>query len=1685
MKKINTLKILLLLFLITSVLHLKAQNTVLNCGSDELHSQLLNKNPEYKAKYQKYEKEILRYQERDLSERENPSYVLPVVVHIIHNGGAENISDTEVQTGIDNLNEAYANTGYYDPSTGVNTGIQFCLAQRTPNGNATTGITRTKSSLTNLNANSQDLALKNLERWDPKHYINIWLVKSICRGSNCSVIGYAYLPPAHGTKRDGLVVEAGYFARTKSSSAVQIHEMGHYLGLFHTFQGGCKNDNCLTDGDKVCDTPPDNSTFRVKCGEDFNSCSTDVNSGFATDQNDMYWNYMDYGDLNCYSAFTEGQRKRMVFTIQEIRKSLLDSKACLSPCSSDLIANFTSLRDTILVGEITNFNNQSSANASIFSWEINSKTVSSDKDLTYQFKETGTFTVTLKAYNSDKSCYDFINKTIVVICGAEAGIDVDKTSVLSGETVSFKSKANGSYSYSWYIGNTLIGTGQQIDHIFYDEGVYTIELIVSSGQWGCSDTAKVDIIVTCPVESDFSTSSFFPHKDSLVIFTNNSINATNYVWEINGVKLSTGKNFSYVFTDAGEYTVCLIAKNGDCEKKYCKQIFVLDENTNDCEDVYLKRIGDPEVDETCNDFIFLKNGDILILGGYNNQSLLLTLDKRLKIKYSIGLDFLSDNEYIYTSFLDKEGYIIISGMEYIKSNGRGLYILKYDISSKSIIWKKKIKYNSRNFPTIRTISQLPNGNYLLGGQTYVNGCDAIVLEVNKNNGDIIWQNIYNTGSCEVFRDLIYKDEKIYGIGRFAIHSSAETKFRNVLMKMNNRGEKIWSKNYLVSKSDNARLYGFDLLYDNGLVFITVGDENGANLENSKIQVIKTDLDGNVKFEKGFYVKNSKYNRAINILNLPDGYMVSGNYKYLDDNRKLLLFKINKKGELIWSKSYKVGNSCGDSKVKYKNGILYYIGTSIDNDDKDIFILKLDINGKPIADCDIENKDVDMILTDFGVFKENISVNYVTHTMPYTNLDLKSFTPDLIEEDICKKDCFDTCSIAPDASLVILDSQCKQDSFILNFEICNLGEHTIPINTPVSIYTKNPLTQNSNLIAQFYIPDSIPKNNCKQYSYTIKSPGDITIYAFVNDNGNSTTPFTPDIDLPNTGILECNWDNNLGFLSLRESKTKKLDLGNDTTMCISGIVNLNAGSGFESYKWNDGSTDSIFTAWNPGKYWVEVIDRCGNIQSDTINIIIDKETIIDLGEDLNICLGDEISFNLQGFDSISWSINGEIINCLNECEINLKPDSNTTVFVTANDDNGCYSTDTVNITVDISTVIDLGEDLNICPEEEISFNLQGFDSISWNINGEIINCLNECEINLKPDSNTTVFVIANDVNGCYSTDTVNIEVYDNSDILDLGNDTTMCVTGIINLNAGSGFESYRWNDGSTDSIFTVWNPGKYWVEVIDRCGNIQFDSIEIRIDSSTIIDLGDDISICLGESVEFDMNGFHNYQWTPKEIFDCNDCGKVSIKPKEDVEIIVTANDKKGCYTSDTIKIFVYDEKHIRLPNDTTINLGDKILIIPEFVDNESYSYNWSPDEGLSCFDCYSPVAFPLKTTKYTLELTDENGCTFSDEIEIRIKKNIIIDIPNVFTPNGDGKNDIFYIKGTSKGIKEVNTFKVFDRWGELVYEDSHFFINDPVNGWDGRFKGQRVNPGVYVYLVIVELIDNSQVKYSGDITVIR
>ena len=348
--------------------------------------------------------------------------VLPVVVHIIHDNGPENISDVQVMTAIQHLNEAYANTGYYDPSDGVNTNIQFCLAERDPDNNPTNGITRDVSPYTVMSTAADPMAfynndqnVKNVRRWNPLCYINIWVVKTVSSLSGA----YASFPSAAGTDFDGIVIQARNFGGSYAGDVFIIHEMGHYLGLYHTFQGGCTNTDCSVDGDQVCDTPPDASTTAIGCDQTMNSCSTDVLSGFTTDQNDLIQDYMDYGNTGCMTVFTQGQSDRMNGFIQTARASLLSCKSCMMPCPSPVKLSFALPAPVPDAGTATTIFNSSSG-ASSYEWYVNGVLVSTSYNLDYTFPAVGSYTIRLVGKTGDVLCVE-AEKTSFLYISCPAG----------------------------------------------------------------------------------------------------------------------------------------------------------------------------------------------------------------------------------------------------------------------------------------------------------------------------------------------------------------------------------------------------------------------------------------------------------------------------------------------------------------------------------------------------------------------------------------------------------------------------------------------------------------------------------------------------------------------------------------------------------------------------------------------------------------------------------------------------------------------------------------------------------------------------------------------------------------------------------------------------------------------------------------------------------------------------------------------------------------------------------------------------------------------------------------------------------------------------------------------------------------------------------------------------------------
>ena len=199
--------------------------------------------------------------------------------------------------------------------------------------------------------------------------------------------------------------------------------------------------------------------------------------------------------------------------------------------------------------------------------------------------------------------------------------------------------------------------------------------------------------------------------------------------------------------------------------------------------------------------------------------------------------------------------------------------------------------------------------------------------------------------------------------------------------------------------------------------------------------------------------------------------------------------------------------------------------------------------------------------------------------------------------------------------------------------------------------------------------------------------------------------------------------------------------------------------------------------------------------------------------------------------------------------------------------------------------------------------------------------------------------------------------------------------------------------------------------------------------------------------------------------------------------LISVFDEMGCKLDSQIMITDPEAIEVNLGDDTQVSLGDSVRLEPSIISNTPIDgYVWTPVEFLSCPSCNNPLASPLDDQVFVLTVVDQNGCQGTDEILVRVDKARNIYIPNGFTPNNDGVNDKFQVYA-GVGVQSINSTRIFDRWGNLVYE----FGSEPpspfgTDGWNGEFENKVMAPGVFVYLVEVEFIDGRVLLYRGDVT---
>jgi hypothetical protein len=310
------------------------------CGTNEHQAELDAAYPELMSQRLAAESSIDKLLENNRENRNSLIVTIPVVFHIIHNPNfpAQNIPDSRIYEQLNVLNQDYSRTNLDATNTrsqflgvAANTQIQFCLAQRTPANASTTGIIRI-SSTNSFPNNPHTLS----PEWDHTKYLNIYI-----GNLGGGLLGYANLPPG-STGNDHVVIlysavggpNVPGTANPYHLGRTATHEVGHWLNLQHTFNGGCSGltaNNCTSGGDYICDTPPESGPAFGCPTNNPNTCTetSPFPPPYSMNMVDMFENYMDYTDDICMNAFTLGQSGRMNDAITLYRSAILTSQGCV------------------------------------------------------------------------------------------------------------------------------------------------------------------------------------------------------------------------------------------------------------------------------------------------------------------------------------------------------------------------------------------------------------------------------------------------------------------------------------------------------------------------------------------------------------------------------------------------------------------------------------------------------------------------------------------------------------------------------------------------------------------------------------------------------------------------------------------------------------------------------------------------------------------------------------------------------------------------------------------------------------------------------------------------------------------------------------------------------------------------------------------------------------------------------------------------------------------------------------------------------------------------------------------------------------------------------------------------------------------------------------------------------------
>lgn len=348
-----------------------------------------------------------------------------------------------------------------------------------------------------------------------------------------------------------------------------------------------------------------------------------------------------------------------------------------------------------------------------------------------------------------------------------------------------------------------------------------------------------------------------------------------------------------------------------------------------------------------------------------------------------------------------------------------------------------------------------------------------------------------------------------------------------------------------------------------------------------------------------------------------------------------------------------------------------------------------------------------------------------------------------------------------------------------------------------------------------------------------------------------------------------------------------------------------------------------------------------------------------------------------------------------------------------------------------------------------------------------------------------------VDGCTSTINKNIWIHSQPTINISSASNYICLQDSIQLTANGGVK-YLWQPPLYINNDTISTPKvsppittTYTVTATDQYGCSNSDSTQIQVIQPVILTATPDTFVCKNSSVQLYASGANTYLWDASSFINNVNVSNPIVTPPSSTTFKVKGYSLYNCFVdSANVYVEVKASPSVSFNSDTLqVMAGDQVTLQPIYS-SDVVSYLWTPGNYLNCTTCANPVVTTTNDMKYTVQVQNQYQCAASDSVFVAVFCAAgKIYIPTAFTPNGDGKNDVFYVMG--KGVKQVNHFRIFDRWGNIVFERYNCALNDATVGWNGTYNGLRANIGTYIYEVQVQCDTGTVFNYRGTVVLIR